>query len=81
VDDFYVPIDFVILDIAKDSRIQIIFGRLFLATMGCKIDIKEGKLTFDVGEKHAGFGSFKDFESSPSTFHAVGVKCLILMSL
>jgi len=61
VGDFYVPIDFVILDIAEDSRTQITLGRPFLATAGCKIDVKEGKLTFDVGEHHAEFGLFKDF--------------------
>ena len=37
------PIDFVILDMAKDSCTQIILGRAFLAIMGCKIDVKEGK--------------------------------------
>jgi len=51
VGDFYVPIDFVILDMAKDSRTQIILGRPFLATTGCKIDVKEGKITFDMAEK------------------------------
>jgi len=45
VGDFYVSIDFVVLDIAEDSRTQIILGRPFLATAGCKIDVKEGKLT------------------------------------
>ena len=65
--DFYGPIDFVILDMAEDSRTRIILGRPCLATAGCKIDVKEGKLTFDVGEHHAKFGLFKDFESSPST--------------
>jgi len=47
--DFYVPIDFMILDMAEDARIQIILGRPFLAIVGCKIDVKEGRLTFDVG--------------------------------
>ena len=72
VGDFYVPIDFVVLDMAEDPRTQIILGRPFLATAGCKIDVKEGKLTFDVGEHHAEFGLFKDFEFSPSTFACYG---------
>jgi len=50
VGDFYVPIDFVILDMAEDARTQVILRRHFLATAGCKIDVKEGRLTFDVGE-------------------------------
>jgi len=51
---FYVPIDFVVLDMAEDSHTQIILGRPFLATAGCKIDVKEGKLTFDVGGTSCG---------------------------
>jgi len=57
---------------AEDSCTQIILGRPFLATVGCKIDVKEGKLTFDVGEHHVEFGLFKDFESSPPTFSCCG---------
>jgi len=55
LDDFYVPIDFVIQDMVKDACTQISLGRPFLAIAGCKIDVKEGKLTFDVGESHAWF--------------------------
>ena len=40
---------------------------LVLLKLNNKI-VKEGKLTFDVGEHHAKLGLFKDFESSPSTF-------------
>ena len=47
--DFYTPIDFVVLDMAEDSHTQIILGRPFLATAGCKIDVKEGNLTFNAG--------------------------------
>ena len=72
VGDFYVPIDFVVLDMAEDPCTQIILGIPFLATTGCKIDVKEGKLAFDVGEHHAEFGLFKDFEFSPSTFACYG---------
>ena len=67
VGDFYVPIDIAVLDMTKDSCTQIILGRPFLATARCTIDVKEGKLTFDVGEHHVEFGLFKDCESS-STF-------------
>ena len=60
------PIDLMILDMAEDARSQIIIGRAFLTNAGCKIDVKEGRLTFVVGEKHAEFGLFKDFESTPT---------------
>ena len=62
--DFYVPIDFVVLDMDEDCHTQIILGRPFLATTGCKIDVKEGRLTFDVGEHHVKFGFFDDLKPS-----------------
>ena len=70
VGDFYVLINLMILDMAEDSRTQIISGRPFLATAGWKIDVKEG--TFDVGEHHAEFGLFKDFDASSSTLSCCG---------
>ena len=76
VGDFYMPIDFVILDMAEDSYTQIILDRPFLATSGYKIDVKEGKLTFDVGEHHAEFGLFKDFKPSPSIHSCCGCEVL-----
>jgi len=72
VGDFYVPIDFVVLDMAEDCRTQIILDRPFLATMGCKIDVKEGRLTFDVREHHAEFGLFENVELSSVTFSYCG---------
>jgi len=49
----------MILDMVKDACTYIILGRPFLATMGCKIDVNKGRLTFDVGEHHAEFDLFK----------------------
>jgi len=74
--EFYVPIDFVVLDMAEDSHTQIILSRPFLAIAGCKIDVKEGKLTFDVGENHGKFGLFRDCEPFPSTFSCCGCEML-----
>jgi len=71
VGDFYVPIDFVVLDMDEDCRTQIISGRPFLATDGCKINVKERRLTFDVGEHHVKFGLFDDLKPS-STFSCCG---------
>jgi len=50
VGDLSVHIDFMILDMAKDSHTQIILGRPVLTTVGCKM---WGRPTFDVGENHA----------------------------
>ncbi|KAJ8752535.1 hypothetical protein K2173_004823 [Erythroxylum novogranatense] len=50
VGNLYVPVDFVILEMEKDTRTPIILGRPFLATVGCQIDVKNGKLSFEIGE-------------------------------
>jgi len=76
VGDFYVPIDFVMLDMAEDSHTQIILRRPFLVTAKCKIDVKAGRLTFYAREHHAEFGLFKDFESSSSTLPCCGCEML-----
>jgi len=68
VGDFYVPVDLIILDMAKDAYTQIILERPFLATTVCKIDVKGGRLTFNRGEHGAEFGLFLDHESYPSSF-------------
>ncbi|XP_058788304.1 uncharacterized protein LOC131662512 [Vicia villosa] len=47
VDQFYIPTDFIIMDIQEDSSIAIILGRPFLETAGAIIDVKHGKLTFE----------------------------------
>jgi len=77
VGDFYVPIDFVILDITEDARTQIILCRPFLVITGYEIHVKEGRLTFDVGENHAEFGLCKDFELSPSSFSCCGCELVV----
>jgi len=78
--DFYVPIDFVVLDIDEDCRTQIILGRPFLVTAGCKIDVKERRLTFDVGGHHVEFRLFNDLKPS-STFASCGCDTIDLDEL
>ena len=49
VGKFFVPVDFIVLDIQADFSVPIILGRPFLATAGTLIDVKEGVLSFSVG--------------------------------
>ncbi|XP_050919396.1 uncharacterized protein LOC127136930 [Lathyrus oleraceus] len=51
ISQFYIPTDFIIMDINEDSNIPIILRRPFLATAGAIIDVKKGKLTFEVGDE------------------------------
>ncbi|XP_058774549.1 uncharacterized protein LOC131648836 [Vicia villosa] len=55
VGQFYIPINLIIMDIQEDSNIHIILGRPFLVTAGAIIDVKHGKLTFEVGEEKIEF--------------------------
>ena len=50
VGKFYIPVDFVVLDMDEDAHIPIILGRPFLHTAGAIIDVKNGRLTLTVGD-------------------------------
>ncbi|XP_074290685.1 uncharacterized protein LOC141617390 [Silene latifolia] len=53
---FFIPVDFVVIDIAEDSRVPIIIGRPFLHTVGAVIDVRHGSLTFNIGDDTITFG-------------------------
>jgi len=73
VGDLYVLVDFVILEMEEGMRTPIILGRPFLATVGCRIDIKNGKLPFDVGDDHMEFNLFK-----ASKFPSISDECHVI---
>ena len=45
---FYIPKDFIIADVRVDPEAPFLLGRPFLATVGAKIDVKRGHMTFDI---------------------------------
>ena len=55
VGKFYVPVNFVVLDMEEDKNIPIILGRPFLATSGAIIDVKFGRITFKIGDDEEEF--------------------------
>ncbi|GJV92630.1 hypothetical protein Tco_1540443 [Tanacetum coccineum] len=55
IDKFILPIDFVILDMRKDSRILTILGRPFLATARAMIDVFNKKITLRIGSEEVIF--------------------------
>ncbi|KAJ9546857.1 hypothetical protein OSB04_019400 [Centaurea solstitialis] len=59
VDKFYLPLDFMVLDMEEDRHIPLILGRPFLATGRALIDVERGKLTLRVGDETAEFSVFK----------------------
>ncbi|CAM8931092.1 unnamed protein product [Rhodiola kirilowii] len=49
VDKFYIPCDFVVMDMGNNGNTSLILGRPFLATAGFKVDLGKGKLTLKIG--------------------------------
>ncbi|CAM8994483.1 unnamed protein product [Rhodiola kirilowii] len=49
VDKFYIPCDFVVIDMRDNCTSSLIFGRPFLATAGFKVDLGKGKVTLKIG--------------------------------
>ncbi|XP_021658919.2 uncharacterized protein LOC110648864 [Hevea brasiliensis] len=59
VGKFFIPIDFIVLEMEEDVQIPIILGRPFLATSRAIIDIKNGQLTLKVGDEEVEFNLFR----------------------
>ncbi|XP_039684977.1 uncharacterized protein [Medicago truncatula] len=51
VGEVYIPADFVVMEMEEDNQVPILLGRPFLATAGAIIDVKKGKLAFNVGKE------------------------------
>ncbi|XP_015947543.1 uncharacterized protein LOC107472540 [Arachis duranensis] len=64
VDKFFLPVDFVILDIEEDDNTPIILGRPFLATARALIDVEKGELMLRVHDEHIVFHVFKNLQDS-----------------
>ncbi|XP_057996598.1 uncharacterized protein LOC131175918 [Hevea brasiliensis] len=55
VGKFFIPVDFVVLEMEEDIHISIMLGRPFLPTAGPIIDVKNDRLTLKVGEEEVEF--------------------------
>jgi hypothetical protein len=55
VGKFYVPGDFVVMEMEEDKEVPIILGRPFLRTAGALIDVKNGTLTLNIGDEKVHF--------------------------
>nr|GMC62954.1 uncharacterized protein LOC109166929 [Ipomoea batatas] len=60
VDKYFVPCDFVVMDIREDPYTPIILGRPFLATTGEIIDARKGSMIVDFGEEKVAFNVLED---------------------
>ena len=55
----FVPCDFVIMEMEEDAKVPLILGRPFLKTAGVVIDMKDGRLTLNVGDEKITFAFSK----------------------
>ena len=67
-------VDLVLLEMEEDIRTLVILERPFLATVGCYIDVKKDKLSFDVDDEHVEFNLLK-----ASKFPSSLVSVIVLM--
>ncbi|CAM8973132.1 unnamed protein product [Rhodiola kirilowii] len=56
VDKFYIPCDFVVIDMGENFTSSLILGHPFLATAGFKVDVGKGKLTLKIGGEKVKIG-------------------------
>ena len=60
--------DFIIFDMPGTDNAQIIIGQPILATAGCHIYARKGRITFEVEGKYAVLCHTKEDVVSPSSF-------------
>jgi hypothetical protein len=53
--EFFVLVDFVVLDMQLDSKVSLILGRPFLSTTNAHIDVGEGDIKFNINGKEERF--------------------------
>ncbi|XP_044477523.1 uncharacterized protein LOC123204791 [Mangifera indica] len=56
---FYIPLDFVVLEMKEDIQVPIIPRRLFLAIAGVIIDVKKVKFSFEISDEEVAFNVFQ----------------------
>ncbi|CAN6579036.1 unnamed protein product [Malus baccata var. baccata] len=59
VDKFYLPADFIVLDMKEDKEVPLILGRPFMATARTLIDVEAGTLTLRVQGESVVFKLFE----------------------
>eukprot|EP00257_Ricinus_communis_P013554 XP_015571015.1 uncharacterized protein LOC107260809 [Ricinus communis] len=64
VGKFFILCDFVVIEMEEDAQVPIILGRPFLATAGATIDMKNGKITFEVGDEKMEYSLISSMDSS-----------------
>jgi hypothetical protein len=53
--EFFVPVDFVVLDMSPDSKVSLIRGRPILSTANAHIDVGKGEIKFTINGQEEQF--------------------------
>ncbi|CAM9000390.1 unnamed protein product [Rhodiola kirilowii] len=59
VGNFYIPVDFFVLEMEEEKETPIILGRPFLATAGAVIDVRQGSLVLNISNEKIEFNLAK----------------------
>ncbi|KAK3193612.1 hypothetical protein Dsin_024922 [Dipteronia sinensis] len=62
VENFYLTINFLVLDMEEDVEVPLLLEMLFLKTTGALIDVKEEKMTLRVGDEKVVFDISKSMK-------------------
>jgi len=73
IEGIYILADFVVVDIPEDHDVPIILGRPFLATAGAMVDVKNGRIVFQVRNEMVGF-ELENVMKGPSLYSCCMVK-------
>jgi hypothetical protein len=55
VGHYFIPIDFVVLEMGEREKPPLILGRPFLKTVGATIDVGNGEIMFDINGERSSF--------------------------
>jgi len=69
--DFFVPVDFVVLDMHPYSRMSLILGRPVLSTANAHIDVRKGSIKFTINGQEEEF-TFKPKQELNSSTKMIG---------
>jgi len=67
IGDIWVLEDFIMVDMPETDDAQIILGRPILATTGCHVDLRKGRITFEVEGRYVVFCHMKEKVISPNS--------------
>jgi hypothetical protein len=55
IQNFFIPVDFVVLDMQKDKKTPLILGRPFLSTTNAHSDVRAKEIKFNINGKRRAF--------------------------